>query len=167
MRLQLALDVADLDAAVAFYERLFDTPVAKRKPGYANFAIEQPPLKLVLFEDPAATERPGVNHLGIEVGAAGEVEHAHERLERAGLAPTRVVEEQCCWADKVETWLAGPDGSRWEVYVKTGDLDTQDGAAPATSCCTDAGATDSSADAEPADAAAAGEPAIAASCCAA
>lgn len=127
MRLQLALDVADIDAAVDFYERLFDTTVAKRKPGYANFAIEQPPLKLVLFEHPDADQRPGVNHLGVEVMSAHEVDTAAARLAEAGLDPTTVVEERCCHADKVETWVNGPDGSRWEVYVKTADVDEEPG----------------------------------------
>ena len=121
MRLQLALNVADIDTAVDFYERLFGVEVTKRKPGYANFAIAQPPLKLVLFE---GGEDGSVNHLGVEVEAASEVAVAHERLLAAGLDATEVVEARCCHADKVETWVAGPDGTRWEFYVKTADVET-------------------------------------------
>ena len=121
MRLQLALNVADIDTAVDFYERLFGVEVAKRKPGYANFAIDQPPLKLVLFE---GGEDGSINHMGVEVAASEEVGIAHERLVAAGLDATEVVEARCCHADKVETWVEGPDGNRWEWYVKTADVET-------------------------------------------
>ena len=84
MRLQLALNVRDLDEAVEFYSKLFDAEVHKRRPGYANFAIEDPPLKLVLFEKPDAAER--LHHLGVEALEAGEVDDAIERLEAAGIA---------------------------------------------------------------------------------
>lgn len=137
MRLQLALDVTDLDAAVDFYTRLFDTPPAKREPGYANFAIAQPPLKLVLFE--AATDGT-INHLGVEVEHPDEVDDAAARLASAGLAPTSVAATTCCHADKVETWVHGPDGTRWEYYVKTADVPTQQddrdpaGAEPDSAC---------------------------------
>ena len=119
-RLQLALDVTDLDEAVAFYSRLFGTEPAKRKPGYANFAIADPPLKLVLFE---AAEGGRLNHLGVEVEAAVEVTEAEERLRGEGLATTGVDDTTCCYATKTETWVTDPDGARWEVYVKTGDAE--------------------------------------------
>ena len=114
MRLQLALNVKDLDAAVAFYSQMFGVPVNKRKPGYANFAIQDPPLKLVLFEQPDAPER--LNHLGVEVFEGEEVTQATQRLKDAGLA--EVVEDQttCCYAKADKVWAIEPDGLRWEWY---------------------------------------------------
>ena len=117
-RLQLAINVTDLGKAIAFYSRLFDTPPAKVKPGYANFAIADPPLKLVLFEGP---EGATLNHLGVEVETAEEVASAERRLSGAGLETTGVEDTVCCYAEKTETWLADPDGARWEWYVKSGD----------------------------------------------
>ena len=111
-RVQLALNVTDVDAAVEFYERLFATPVAKRKPGYANFEIADPPLKLVLIEAP---EGGRLNHLGVEVMTAPEVTAAEARLTADGLATTGVDETVCCYAEKVETWVTDPDGAKWEV----------------------------------------------------
>ncbi len=121
MRLQLALNVEDLDTAVDFYSRMFGTGPAKRKPGYANFAIDQPPLKLVLFE--GAGEPGSINHLGVEVESADEVTAAETRLTDTGLETTGVDDTMCCYAAKTETWVDGPDGLRWEWYVKTGDTD--------------------------------------------
>jgi catechol 2,3-dioxygenase-like lactoylglutathione lyase family enzyme len=117
-RVQLALDVTDLDAAVEFYAKLFGTEPAKREPGYANFAIADPPLKLVLFE---AAQGGTLNHLGVEVATADEVGAAERRLAGAGLDTTGVDDTTCCYATKVETWVTDPDGARWEWYVKTGD----------------------------------------------
>jgi catechol 2,3-dioxygenase-like lactoylglutathione lyase family enzyme len=119
-RLQLALNVTDLDAAVDFYRRLFATEPAKRKPGYANFSIDEPPLKLVLFEGP---EGGTINHLGVETDTADEVVAAEARLSGTGLATTGVDDTVCCYAEKVETWVSDPDGARWEWYVKTADAD--------------------------------------------
>lgn len=119
-RLQLALNVSDLDEAVDFYSKLFGTGPAKTKPGYANFAIADPPLKLVLFEGP---EGGTLNHLGVETESAGEVEAAEARLSDTGLETTGIDDTICCYATKVETWLTDPDGARWEWYVKTGDSD--------------------------------------------
>ena len=130
MRLQLALDVSDLDEAVDFYSRLFGTEPAKRKPGYANFAIADPPLKLVLFE--AATGGT-INHLGVETETAAEVGAAESRLTGAGLATTGVDDTTCCYAEKTETWVDGPDGLRWEWYVKHADAEQFDNAA--IGCC--------------------------------
>jgi len=114
MRIQLALNVKDLDAAVDFYSKLFDAKPHKRKPGYANFAIEQPPLKLVLFELPDAPEL--LNHLGVEVFDDADVTVATERLKAAGLS--HMVEDQttCCYAKQNKVWANGPDGHRWEWY---------------------------------------------------
>ncbi|MGB1630272.1 MAG: ArsI/CadI family heavy metal resistance metalloenzyme [Acidimicrobiales bacterium] len=119
MRLQLALDVSDIDAAVEFYSKLFDTEPAKRKPGYANFAIENPPLKLVLFEN--AANAGGINHLGVETETSEQVEAAEARLDDSGLETTGVADTVCCYAGKTETWVVGPDRERWEWYVKTSD----------------------------------------------
>ena len=117
-RVQLAINVTDLDKAIAFYSRLFGAAPAKVKPGYANFAIADPPLKLVLFEGP---EGATLNHLGVEVETAEEVASAERRLRADGLETTGVEETVCCFAEKTETWLADPDGARWEWYVKSGD----------------------------------------------
>jgi catechol 2,3-dioxygenase-like lactoylglutathione lyase family enzyme len=130
MRLQLALNVHDLDAAIEFYSKMFDAEPAKTRPGYANFAIENPPLKLVLFEvggADAEAAAPGtfhhLNHLGVETETATEVVSAEARLAGAGLKTTGVDDTQCCYAEKTETWVSSPDDARWEWYVKTGDAD--------------------------------------------
>ncbi len=139
MRLQLALDVADLDAAIAFYSKMFDTPPAKVRDGYANFEVAQPPLKLVLFE--SADADGSINHLGVEVETAAEVTAAEARLRGAGLDTTGVDDTVCCYAEKAETWVHAPDGNRWEWYVKRADADQLDNvvvshvAGPSTSCC--------------------------------
>lgn len=139
MRLQLALNVDDLDAAIEFYSRMFDTKPAKIKPGYANFAIEQPPLKLVLFE---GAETGTINHLGVETETSGEVVAAEARLSDSGLETTGVDDTVCCYAEKTETWVHGPDGTRWEWYVRHGDTEQManvvvgaHGAAEGGSCC--------------------------------
>lgn len=143
MRLQLALNVDDLDASVDFYEKMFDTPVNKRKPGYANFAIENPPLKLVLFE--AAGQGGTLNHLGVEVEEAAQVLAAEERITGAGLTTSGVDDTLCCFAEKTETWVEAPD-TKWEWYVKTGDSDVMEniivGADGASCCGPDADQTD-------------------------
>lgn len=134
MRLQLALNVADLEAAVDFYTRMFGTEPARRRPGYANFAIDEPPLKLVLFEAASdATDAAGccgaggtINHLGVEAETAEQVVEAERRLTAAGLDTTGVDDTLCCYATKTETWLTDPDGSRWEWYVRTGDSEVLD-----------------------------------------
>jgi len=120
MRLQLAMNVSNLDESIDFYEKMFDTKVAKVRPGYANFAIENPPLKLVLFEAP--DEGGTLNHLGVEVETADQVEAAEGRLTADGITTTGVDETECCFAAKTETWVEGPD-NRWEWYVKTGDTE--------------------------------------------
>lgn len=123
-RVQLALNVADLGAAVEFYSRLFGVGPAKTRPGYANFAVADPPLKLVLFEGAGA---PGsINHLGVETDSAAEVGAAERRLRDAGLTTTGVDDTTCCFAEKTETWVEGPDGARWEWYVKHADSDQRE-----------------------------------------
>ncbi|HNB95359.1 MAG TPA: ArsI/CadI family heavy metal resistance metalloenzyme [Microthrixaceae bacterium] len=119
-RIQLAINVTDVDSAVSFYERLFGTPAAKRKDGYANFEIAEPPLKLVLIE---SAEGGTLNHLGVETTTAAEVAAAEARLSGAGLQTTGVDDTTCCYATKTETWVTDPDGAKWEWYVKTGDAD--------------------------------------------
>ena len=119
-RIQLALRVADLDAAVDFYARLFGTAPAKRRPGYANFAVAEPPLKLVLLEG-AAGEPTRMDHLGVEVPTTDEVAAATDRLADAGLT-TRVEEgTTCCYAVQDKVGVTGPGGEPWEVYTVTGD----------------------------------------------
>ncbi len=118
-RLQLALNVRDIDAAVEFYSRLFDTEPAKRRPGYANFAVADPPLKLVLFENPEATGT--LNHLGVERGSREEVQGEAERLQAAGLELDTEDEVVCCYARQDKHWVTGPDGQRWENYVVLAD----------------------------------------------
>ena len=131
MRLQLALNVSDLEEAVDFYSRMFAVRPARRRPGYANFAIDEPPLKLVLFEasatgasdDAACCVGAGgtINHLGVETDTAEQVVQAEQRLSEAGLETTGVDDTLCCYATKSETWVTDPDGARWEWYVRTGD----------------------------------------------
>lgn len=121
MRLQLALNVDDLDEAIDFYTKMFDTPPSKIREGYANFAITEPPLKLVLFAGVGAAG--SINHLGVELETAAQVSAADDRLRQAGLVTTGVDETICCYAEKAETWVHAPDGNRWEWYVKTADAE--------------------------------------------
>lgn len=119
MRFQLALNVKDLDQAVAYYSKLFGAEVNKRKPGYANFSIESPPLKLVLFENPNATER--LNHVGFETFDNAEVEQQIDRLEPLGLASEVIRDEHCCYARKSTVYAHDPQGLMWEFYKLQGD----------------------------------------------
>jgi len=119
-RVQLALNVSNIDDAVEFYSKLFATEPAKRKPGYANFAITEPPLKLVLIEGQGGGT---LNHLGVEVETGAEVEAAEARLSNDGVETTGVDDTICCYAAKTETWVKDPDGAPWEFYVKTGDTE--------------------------------------------
>ncbi len=124
MRLQLALNVADLDEAIDFYSKMFATQPYKVKPGYANWEIANPPLKLVIFE--RADAEPGsINHLGVEVESADEVVAVEARVSAAGLTTSGIDDTICCFAEKVETWVDGPVGHRWEWYVKQADHETQ------------------------------------------
>jgi catechol 2,3-dioxygenase-like lactoylglutathione lyase family enzyme len=135
-RLQLALNVDDLDAAIDFYTRMFGVGPVKVKPNYANFAVASPPLKLVLFS--GAGEPGTINHLGVEVATAAEVEAAETRLRAEGLETTDTCETACCFAAKTETWLEAPDGQRWEWYVKHDDLAgfaSADAAEASPGCC--------------------------------
>jgi catechol 2,3-dioxygenase-like lactoylglutathione lyase family enzyme len=135
-RVQLALNVADVDAAVEFYSRLFGVAPAKRRPGYANFAIEEPALKLVLIENAAA---PGtLNHLGVEVSSPGEVAAAQTRLEGVGLATATEENVSCCYAVQDKVWVSDPDSAPWEIYTVLADANTM-GCGPAAEATDGAG----------------------------
>ena len=122
-RVQLALNVNDIDEAVRFYTALFGTEPAKRRPGYANFAIAQPPLKLVLLENPG--QGGTLNHLGVEVADAGAVDAEQARLAEAGLAAVDERGTTCCYARQDKFWVAGaPGGERWEIYTVLQDSPT-------------------------------------------
>ena len=120
MRLQLALNVPDLDDAIAFYSSLFATQPYKVKPGYANWEIVDPPLKLVVFQQ-ADAEPGSINHLGVETETSAEVIAAEARLTESGLTTTGVDDAVCCHAQKTETWVDDPWGNRWEWYLKLAD----------------------------------------------
>jgi catechol 2,3-dioxygenase-like lactoylglutathione lyase family enzyme len=122
-RVQLALNVNDIDEAVAFYRKLFGTEPAKRRPGYANFAISEPPLKLVLLENPGAGG--SLNHLGIEVPGIDAVDAEQARLAEAGLASVDERDTTCCYAKQDKFWVQGPSsGERWEIYTVLADSPT-------------------------------------------
>ncbi len=125
-RLQLALNVDDLETSIAFYSTLFGTEPHKVRPGYANFAIAQPPLKLVLLEN--AGHGGSINHLGVEVEGVDTVDAELTRLAAAGFATTEERETTCCYAKQDKFWVQGtPDGERWEVYTITDDAPEVDG----------------------------------------
>ena len=120
-RLQLALNVDDLETSIAFYSTLFGTEPHKLRPGYANFAIAEPPLKLVLIENPG--KGGSVNHLGVEVEDVDTVDTELTRLAASGFATTEERDTTCCYAKQDKFWVQGtPDGERWEVYTITDDL---------------------------------------------
>ncbi|MGC9671570.1 ArsI/CadI family heavy metal resistance metalloenzyme [Planosporangium sp. 12N6] len=122
-RVQLALRVSDLEGSVAFYSKLFGVEPAKRRPGYANFAVEEPPLKLVLLE--GEPDQPTVmDHLGVEVFSGDEVQAATTRLTDAGLITLTESDTSCCYALQDKVWVRGPGDEPWEVYVVKGDADT-------------------------------------------
>ena len=122
-RVQLALNVNDIDEAVSFYAKLFGTEPAKRRPGYANFAITEPPLKLVLLENPG--QGGSLNHLGIEVPDTGAVEANRARLAEAGLVAVEERGATCCYARQDKFWVTGAPGSeRWEIYTVLQDSPT-------------------------------------------
>ncbi len=120
-RVQLALNVEDLDAAVEFYSKLFDTPPAKRRDGYANFAVADPPLKLVLFEQPG--QGGTINHLGVEVESTELVGQAQARLAGEGLATATEDGVACCYARQDKVWVDGPSGEPWEIYTVLEDVE--------------------------------------------
>jgi catechol 2,3-dioxygenase-like lactoylglutathione lyase family enzyme len=139
-RVQLALNVSDVEAAVAFYSKLFGTEPAKRRPGYANFAIAEPPLKLVLIQGDGVPAT--VNHLGVEVEDPDKVQEAITRFSQQSM-PTDVEEGvTCCYAVQDKVWVTDPDGAKWEVYTVLADADRMAPlrTAAGDACCADAGA---------------------------
>jgi catechol 2,3-dioxygenase-like lactoylglutathione lyase family enzyme len=149
-RLQLALNVDDIDQAVAFYSKLFGSEPAKLRPGYANFAITEPPLKLVLLENPG--QGGSLNHLGVEVADTDAVEAEQARLAHAGLAPDVAGETTCCYAKQDKFWVQGaPNGESWEIYTVLSDSQTFYAEGHGPECCGDtnvhAGEPDASASA--------------------
>jgi catechol 2,3-dioxygenase-like lactoylglutathione lyase family enzyme len=139
-RVQLALNVNDLQESVAFYSKLFGAEPSKLKPGYANFAIAEPPLKLVLLENPG--HGGSLNHLGVEVAGADAVEAEQVRLAAAGLASGDERETTCCYARQNKFWVEGtPNGEQWEIYTVLEDSatfygdDTAQAPASAQRCC--------------------------------
>jgi catechol 2,3-dioxygenase-like lactoylglutathione lyase family enzyme len=143
-RVQLALNVSDIDEAVSFYSRLFGAEPAKRRPGYANFAIAEPPLKLVLLENPG--QGGTLNHLGVEMPDIDTVDAEQTRLAKAGLASVDERGTTCCYAKQDKFWVEGaPDGASWEVYTVLEDSQTFYGQEDGPACC--------GSSAEPADAA--------------
>jgi catechol 2,3-dioxygenase-like lactoylglutathione lyase family enzyme len=137
-RVQLALNVSDIDEAVEFYTKLFGTEPAKRQPGYANFAVADPPLKLVLMEDQNARGNGtlgALNHLGVEVETPDEVAAATGRLSDTGLKTEVQVQTSCCFAVQDKVWVSDPDGAPWEVYTVIADAPSETGIAGDGSCC--------------------------------
>ncbi|MEH6373489.1 ArsI/CadI family heavy metal resistance metalloenzyme [Streptomyces sp. KLMMK] len=161
-RMQLALNVADLEASVTFYSKLFGVEPAKRRPGYANFAIAEPPLKLVLIEgDPGQDTR--LDHLGVEVDSTEAVTAASERLKESGLATFEENDTSCCYALQDKVWVHGPGHEPWEVYVVKADATTLgksplQGTGDGDACCAGTAAADDS------GAAAEAEPVVACGC---
>jgi catechol 2,3-dioxygenase-like lactoylglutathione lyase family enzyme len=137
-RVQLALNVTNIDEAVAFYAKLFDTQPAKLRPGYANFALVDPPLKLVLIENPGDRGQGvagALNHLGVEVATAEEVQAASSRLSAEGLDPELQESTTCCYALQDKAWVHDPDGAPWEVYTVLADAPAETGLGCATVGC--------------------------------
>jgi catechol 2,3-dioxygenase-like lactoylglutathione lyase family enzyme len=124
-RVQLALNVSNIDEAVDFYSKLFATEPAKRRDGYANFAVADPPLKLVLIESPQAAG--SLNHLGVEVFSTDEVTAAQARLAGDGLATAGEENVTCCYAVQDKVWVDDPDGAPWEIYTVLGDSEVPNG----------------------------------------
>jgi len=137
-RVQLALNVADIDEAVAFYSKLFGTEPAKRRPGYANFAIADPPLKLVLIENDEA-QAGSLNHLGVEVASTDDVTAAQARLAAEELPTAVEGQVSCCYAVQDKVWVDGPGGEPWEIYTVLADVDSEPGtlrtAGPSGAAC--------------------------------
>jgi catechol 2,3-dioxygenase-like lactoylglutathione lyase family enzyme len=135
-RVQLALNVSNVNDAVVFYSKLLGAEPAKRRPGYANFAIAQPPLKLVLIENAAAAGT--LNHLGVEVETSEEVALASDRLKQLDLATRSEEQVTCCYAVQDKVWVHDPDGAPWEIYTVLSDSAVQDAKLLSTAtapCC--------------------------------
>jgi catechol 2,3-dioxygenase-like lactoylglutathione lyase family enzyme len=160
-RVQLALNVSDVDAAVAFYSSLFGVAPAKRRPGYANFSVDEPPLKLVLIESPAGGGT--LNHLGVEVPTSEEVGAASARLAGLGLPTATEDGVSCCYAVQDKVWVDDPDGAPWEIYTVLADAEEPPGDLRSVDTC---GAGTCATTELPADAPSSEEaPATVAGCC--
>ncbi|QMU62177.1 MAG: glyoxalase/bleomycin resistance/extradiol dioxygenase family protein [Gammaproteobacteria bacterium] len=133
MRLQLALNVRNIEEAVHYYSKLFDTPPHKRRAGYANFAIGNPPLKLVLIENPSADDR--INHLGVEAEQNENLDAVMKRLERDGIADTIEDQTTCCFATQDKVWSTEPQGLSWEWYTITDDNPSEANISKSSVCC--------------------------------
>lgn len=149
-RVQLALNVDDLGEAITFYSKLFNAQPAKVKEGYANFAIAEPPLKLVLLEN--AGKGGTLNHLGVEVQSSDKVHEEIARLSGEGLFTEEEIGTTCCFAQQDKVWVSGPGGEKWEVYTVLADSDTfgtspqhLDAADDGVACCGGQPAAESSA----------------------
>jgi catechol 2,3-dioxygenase-like lactoylglutathione lyase family enzyme len=145
-RVQLALNVSNLEAAIEFYSKLFDAEPAKVRPGYANFAVAEPPLKLVLIEDTSARATGvggALNHLGVEVASPEEVAQATRRLSAEGLSTKLEEETTCCYAVQNKVWVNDPDGAPWEVYTVLADAPIDSAVAGDGNCCGSASAKES------------------------
>jgi catechol 2,3-dioxygenase-like lactoylglutathione lyase family enzyme len=143
-RVQLALNVANLSASIEFYTKLFATGPAKIRPGYANFAVSEPPLKLVLIEDGKGRGRGvegALNHLGVEVETPEQVRSATSRLAAAGLEPEVQEETTCCYAVQDKTWVDDPDGAPWEIYTVLADAPAEAGLGCSPETCAPGTAT--------------------------
>ncbi|MGE2721316.1 ArsI/CadI family heavy metal resistance metalloenzyme [Mycolicibacterium celeriflavum] len=147
-RIQLALNVDDLDEAVNFYSTLFNTAPAKLEPGYANFAVAEPPLKLVLLENPGSGGT--INHLGVEVESSDAVRAEIDRLAGEGVTTAEEMGTTCCFATQDKVWVTGPAGEKWEIYTVLADSETfgtgprhpeEDADGDGAACC--AGASES------------------------
>jgi catechol 2,3-dioxygenase-like lactoylglutathione lyase family enzyme len=135
---QLALNVADIDTAVGFYSKLFGVAPAKRRAAYANFVVTEPPLKLVLIENPAGRGEGltgALNHLGVEVDTPEEVQAAARRLSGEGLEPDVEESTTCCYAVQDKAWVHDPDGAPWEVYTVLADAPAESGLGCSTKSC--------------------------------
>ena len=129
-RVQLALNVSDLGAAVDFYTALFGEGPNKVRPGYANFAISDPPLKLVLIETGEARGtglQGALNHVGVEVESTEDVARASARLDGEGLSTTVELETTCCYAVQDKVWVEDPDHTPWEIYTVLADAPAEAG----------------------------------------
>ncbi|MGH3726280.1 MAG: ArsI/CadI family heavy metal resistance metalloenzyme [Mycobacterium sp.] len=121
-RVQLALNVDDLDLAISFYSKLFGSDPAKRKPGYANFAVDEPPLKLVLLENPG--QGGTINHLGVQVDSSEQVHAEIARLSEAGMFTEEEIGTTCCFATQDKVWVTAPDREKWEIYTVLADSES-------------------------------------------
>ena len=146
-RVQLAINVSDLDRAIAFYSKLFGADPAKIRPGYANFAIADPPLKLVLIQ--GMGQGGTLNHLGVEVASTDDVAAAQRRLAGEGLATAVEDQVTCCFAVQDKVWVDGADGEPWEIYTVLADAEMPAGQLRATdaACCGPAACCDEAVDA--------------------